>query len=280
MQGDVGCTQINVHAERKTPPPKDFYKRCETSFVHLLSINHCSAGNVAFPAVAGYKNNSATQELAVYFQHQKCLSNSRPLICRARTSFPYSRLYNVFMNTYIFLRHAETEKDPSRPAVEWGLTPDALEKIQSHIKNGVFKDVGVVITSTENKAIATAKPVCELLSLSSKEIANFNEVKRGTSFLSAEEFLAQKEQQLTQLDEAFDGAESARSALERFKQGIEILDKEYENQTILIVTHGTVLSLYFAELLGEFSKVFTRWNSLSFCAVGIVKNSKVEKDII
>ena len=184
------------------------------------------------------------------------------------------------MNTYIFLRHAETEKDPSRPAVEWDLTQDALEKLQSHIKDCVFKKVGVVITSTENKAIATAKPICELLNLPSKEIANFDEVKRGTSYLSAEEFLAQKEKQLTRLDEVFDDAESARAALERFKQGIEILDRKYENQTILIVTHGTVLSLYFAEILGKLDEVFARWNALIFCALGIIKDRKVIQDIV
>ena len=42
-------------------------------------------------------------------------------------------------NKYIFLRHAETMKDPTKHAKDWDLTPDALVKIQEYILENRFE---------------------------------------------------------------------------------------------------------------------------------------------
>ena len=56
--------------------------------------------------------------------------------------------------------------------------------------------------------------------------------------------------------------------------------KKYENKKILIVAHGTVMTLYFSYLQGELDKAFGRWKNLGFCDFGIIKNNKVIKDIM
>lgn len=68
-------------------------------------------------------------------------------------------------------------------------------------------------------------------------------------------------------------------ALERFKTGIAKLEEENEGQTILVITHGTVLTLYFAEQTGKWERIFDRWKRLPFCAIGLVENGKVVKDL-
>jgi broad specificity phosphatase PhoE len=104
-------------------------------------------------------------------------------------------------NTYIFLRHAETKKDPNRPAVEWVLAEDALLALQKHIDAEIFSEVEVIVTSTEEKAFATARPIIATLDdIPVLRESQFNEVKRGDAFLTDEEFLTQKKDQLTHLD--------------------------------------------------------------------------------
>lgn len=183
-------------------------------------------------------------------------------------------------NTYIFLRHAETVKDPEVHAKLWKLAPEGLDKIHDYIQSGVLSSVQHIFASEEHKAIATAQPIADTYSLPIESYAEFNEIKRGDRFLSDEEFLVQKRRQMTELEEEIDGGESGRHALERFHSGIEKLNHAYQDSTILIVTHGTVMSLYFAELTGNLDAAFERWERLPFCAMGIVQASKVEKDII
>ena len=51
------------------------------------------------------------------------------------------------------------------------------------------------------------------------------------------------------------------------------------NKKILIVAHGGVINLYFAKIIGQLDKVFERISTNTFCDYGIIKNSKVIKDI-
>ena len=77
---------------------------------------------------------------------------------------------------------------------------------------------------------------------------------------------------------AFNG-ESGNEALLRFKAGVEAVVKVNPNKTILIVTHGTVLNIYFADLLNSYDELQDRWNKTDFCAIGIVEDGSVIQDI-
>ena len=76
------------------------------------------------------------------------------------------------------------------------------------------------------------------------------------------------------------GWESSNKALSRFKGTIEEIDEKYKGKNILIVSHGTVLTLYFSDLLGKMENSMKRWEEIRFCAFGMVKNKKVIKDIV
>lgn len=179
----------------------------------------------------------------------------------------------------IFLRHARTQKDPLVNAANWVLSEDGKQQAKIVSDMQIMDSIDVIYISEEHKTLLTVEPLAEKLYKKPKALSFFNEVKRGDKFLTKEEFESEKVKQLKDLNySSFDG-ESGISSLARFKQGVEIVLKENPNKTILIVTHGTVLNIYFASLLGAYEELTTRWDRTNFCAIGVVENGKVIQDI-
>ncbi len=179
----------------------------------------------------------------------------------------------------IFLRHAHTKKDPLLNAAKWALSEEGTEQAVLVSGMQIMDQVDVMYISEEQKTFLTIEPLAIKLNKKPQPLSFFNEVKRGDKFLTKEEFEGEKLKQLTNLDyHAFDG-ESGNEALERFKGGIETVTKANPNKTILIVTHGTVLNIYFADLLNSYDELQDRWDRTDFCAIGIVENDSVIQDI-
>jgi broad specificity phosphatase PhoE len=173
-------------------------------------------------------------------------------------------------NKYLILRHAETIKDPNSHPKDWQLTPDALEKINEYILLGKFSNLTKIISSSEPKAVATGKPIAEYLKLPILEMEEFVEVKREKKFFTDEEFLIQKEKELYKRNEKVNGVESGNGAIARFKTGIEKIEQKYAEENILIITHGTIMTLFLADRKNDFSNIFMDWKNLKFCElVGI-----------
>lgn len=182
-------------------------------------------------------------------------------------------------NIFYFIRHAETQKDSSVPSIRWGLS-DAGEKQSQEIAiANTFNTIDIIISSEEEKAYATVKFLAGKLEKNVLRMSEFNEMVRGEKFLSKEEFEKLKREKLEDLDCKKDGGESGREALARFENGIKELDDAYENKTIMIASHGTVLALYFAKLGNTWNDIYTRWSRTGFCAWGRVADGVVERDV-
>lgn len=180
----------------------------------------------------------------------------------------------------IFLRHADTKKDPSLNAALWELSGDGKKQALEISKNPEMLNVDAVYVSEERKTLLTAGPILEKISKQAQALALFNEVRRGDKFLPKEEFEVEKNRQLADLSyRAFDG-ESGIEALKRFEEGIMQVSAINKGKVILVVTHGTILNIYFASLLNLQGKLLERWNKTGFCAYGITENGKVIKDIV
>ena len=180
----------------------------------------------------------------------------------------------------IFLRHADTEKDPSVNAALWGLSEKGKEQAQETAQIPLMKSVDVIYASEEQKTSLTVEPIAKMLGKKINPLAFFNEVKRGDKFLTKEEFEAEKVRQLEDLSYQAFGGESGLDALDRFKKGVSDVIEQNKGKTILIVTHGTVLTIYFGELMGAYKELPERWNKTAFCAYGVVEDRKIIKDII
>ncbi|NPD88414.1 MAG: histidine phosphatase family protein [Asgard group archaeon] len=185
-------------------------------------------------------------------------------------------------NEFIFLRHALTNVDLSKPADQWDLSEEGIKNIKEKVQSGVFDDIEIIISSAEKKALQTASFIAKKLDKKIKSNASFNELNRGFSYQTRKsEYDKKVERALTDKEECADNWESAKSTLDRFLVGVRALNLEFSNRKILIVCHGINLSLYFAHLLNiPDNQQFLRWKNLEFCAWGIVKNNKILKDIV
>lgn len=183
-------------------------------------------------------------------------------------------------NKIIFLRHAETEKNPLVNAALWGISEKGKVESREIASLEIMRNVDVIYVSEEQKTYLTAEPIIKRVGVTPTQRAAFNEVMRGDKFLSKEDFEKEKIKQLENLDyPAFDG-ETGVDALSRFTKGVSIALKENQNKNILIVTHGTILNIYFAKILDKQNELPERWRKTNFCAIGIIMDGKVIKDII
>jgi 2,3-bisphosphoglycerate-dependent phosphoglycerate mutase len=184
-------------------------------------------------------------------------------------------------NTLIFLRHAKTIQDKTKPSSQWRLAETGKKTAKELATSGIFDDVDIVISSNEKKAYQTAKPFADRISKRIIKISELGELNRDKGgLLTQENYKRTMVKIFKKSDFEVYKWETSRHALRRFKHAIEKIDKQYHNKKILIVTHGIVMSLYFADIQNIRDNIFMRWESLAFCAWGIVKNGKVIKDVI
>jgi len=178
------------------------------------------------------------------------------------------------------VRHSETEKDPNKNAVEWVLSTIGEEQAVELSNNIILQKANVIYSSNEIKSYLTIKPLADKLGLEIKQVEDLGEVKRGDKFLTKEEFEIEKFKQLEDLDYPAFGGETGNQALTRFESAIQKIEKENPDKNIIIVSHGTILNIYFAKLLDRFSAIKNRWKATEFGAIGIVENNFVIRDII
>ncbi len=184
-------------------------------------------------------------------------------------------------NILIFLRHAETKVNDKLIVSKWILTDKGKEEAELLLKSALFDDIEVIITSDEEKAFETAYPLSVSLNTPINRDEKLNEIDRdkGNYLSTKEEYNRIIQHTMEKRNESFNKWETANHALERFSKKVGEIGKIYTKKKILIVSHGVVINLYFAKILGCLDVVFERWLSNSFCDYGIIQNGKVLKDI-
>lgn len=184
------------------------------------------------------------------------------------------------MSKLIFLRHAETQKDPSINAALWGLSEKGKQQAIDIANNPLLSEVDVIYVSSEPKTLHTVDFLLKKLKLKPIQNESFDEVRRGDGFYSKDDFENEKKLQLSDLSYKAFGGESCEDALSRFKKGIDEVLGNNNQQKVLIVTHGTILNVYFAYLLNDFKDLPERWEKTKFGALGVVEKGQVVKDIV
>jgi 2,3-bisphosphoglycerate-dependent phosphoglycerate mutase len=183
-------------------------------------------------------------------------------------------------NRIIFLRHADTEKNPLVSAVLWTLSEKGVIQSQGILNIPEMLDVDVIYASSEKKTFLTVEPLSKKINKLISTSFLFDEVKRGDKFLTKEGFEKEKILQLSDLSYNAFGGESGNEALARFRRGVDWVTENNPGKTILIVTHGTILNIYFSYLMDNFPQLPERWRKTEFCAYGVIENGLLIKDII
>lgn len=181
------------------------------------------------------------------------------------------------MTTIIFIRHAPTTINKDIPAKNWSLTANSrvlctilAQKIKHH-------NIKQIYTSSEKKAQLTGQYIADELELKNLTISpNIQETASSTFYETQAEFREKVKLAMQYPHELRFGTETFHDAKSRFSAQVENLAQQHLNQTIAIVTHGRILSMYLGDIMQEAPEII--WDRLQMPAFAVL--SWEEKTII
>ena len=152
-------------------------------------------------------------------------------------------------NHLIFVRHAAVSVDPSVNSHQWPLTADG--RSATHQLAHKLKPFSPqrIFTSQEPKAVATGAALAEALALTTKAVTGLQEHdRRGVPYFEQKvDFETAVAQLFSYPDELVFGNETAVQAQERFETAVNHLFQTYPQETLILTTHGTVLTLFICQ---------------------------------
>jgi broad specificity phosphatase PhoE len=162
----------------------------------------------------------------------------------------------------ILVRHAAPEIDQDRPPQLWHLSSQGMAATVALA--AYLEPLGPdrIVTSTAPKAFETGRILAEHLAIGVLPAAGFEEQhRRAEDWLPSAAFARAVEQALEAPDELVFGHETMSAARQRFEAALEgELASGGAGETLVVVTHGSVLSAFVARLTG--AAAFALWRSL------------------
>jgi broad specificity phosphatase PhoE len=156
----------------------------------------------------------------------------------------------------LLVRHSAPELDPSTPSEEWRLSEDGRRRCRPLAERLARYEPRVLLASSEPKARETAELVAPALGLEVQLSDGLRETERRTvGWLTPEDLDRRIWELFERPGDVVFGEESAAAALARFEAAVAGLP-----EPAVVVTHGTVLSLYAAPRIGR--DAYELWGSL------------------
>lgn len=194
------------------------------------------------------------------------------------------------MITFVFIRHAKTIPEKNVLSYLWDLDQDGEGKIAKIANLKIIQELDYLYASTEKKAIETAKGVTKKLpKMKFSNVVTDPRIRevdrsRGKFYENPDEFKMIVKESFENKDQSIHNWESCVNALNRFIEFIRDLELKYASTdvTIGIVSHGTIMALYFAKIGNYYSdvtKLFKMWEDMPFCAWGIITDNKIIRNL-
>lgn len=156
----------------------------------------------------------------------------------------------------LLVRHSVPKIDPSVPAAEWRLSDEGRARCAALAERVGAHGAELVVSSPEPKARETAELLGALLGLEVHELADLREQeRRSVGWLDRDELAEVIRRFFAEPDRVVFGDESAAEALARFSRAVDGLA-----HGAVVVSHGTVISLYVADRTGR--EAFEVWSGL------------------
>jgi broad specificity phosphatase PhoE len=156
----------------------------------------------------------------------------------------------------LLVRHSAPELDPSVPSEEWGLSEEGRRRCGPLAERVGAHGPELLVSSSEPKARETAELIGRPLGLDVQLVDGLRETARRTvGWLEPDELEHGIRALFSRPDEVVYGEESASAALARFEAAVAGLPER-----AVVVSHGTVISLYVAAKTGR--DPFELWRSL------------------
>lgn len=165
------------------------------------------------------------------------------------------------MKYLILVKHSLPEIKKSLPAREWKLSEEG--RLRAHLlaeKLWLYQPE-VIVSSVEPKATETAEIIAREHKLKLQITDDLHEHDRSTiSYLSKDEFEMAVRGFFMNPGLLVFGNETANEAHFRFSKAVDSTLNAHQNRTTVIVSHGTVISLFVSRLTG-ISGLYL-WNEL------------------
>ncbi|MBE2239541.1 MAG: histidine phosphatase family protein [Caldilineaceae bacterium] len=171
------------------------------------------------------------------------------------------------MTLLYLITHAHTQVEPALDAVHWRLSSTGQAQAEALAALPFWRDIDRILVSHEAKTRLTIAPVVAKRRIQIVAGGQFDEVARPGW---VEEYSARVQDFFATPDRSVGGWEPAAHALQRFLAGITLYVTPCGAEQIALVSHGLVLSLYRAHLLGQWPADFDAWRQLGFAAVACV----------
>jgi broad specificity phosphatase PhoE len=187
------------------------------------------------------------------------------------------------MSQYLILvKHSVPEIVESVPARDWKLSDIGRARAERLAELLKQYQPELIVSSREPKAKETAEIIAQVHQLSHHVVEDLHEHDRSNvPYLVHDEFHISVREFFQQPNELVFGRETADQAHARFYRRVHSLLNEYRNKTVVIVTHGTVISLFVSHLTG--SSGFEIWNMLglpSFIAMDLQSSDLIVRNTI
>jgi broad specificity phosphatase PhoE len=165
------------------------------------------------------------------------------------------------MRTLILVKHSLPEIVPTAPASTWRLGDEGRRRCAVLAGRLATWQPATIIASEEPKAGETAALVAARLQLPWATAPGLHEHERDTvGFLDAEAWHAAVAAFFARPARLVLGSETAHQARHRFSGALDEVLSQHQQGTLVIVAHGTVISLYVAHQAG--GDPFALWQRL------------------
>lgn len=181
------------------------------------------------------------------------------------------------MHHLILIRHSITKQQLTVSSHEWTLTDEGCARCKILAEQLRPYHVERMFSSPETRARLTATLTAAELHLPAPEVLDgVEETHRATAPFTAtiEAFQAAIRAAMQQPEALLFGEETFGAALRRFTRAINGLLEAYPGQTLAVVTHGTILALYLAQVSGQ--DTFELWQGLEMPAYVVLSLPEIK----
>jgi broad specificity phosphatase PhoE len=183
------------------------------------------------------------------------------------------------MRTLILVKHAGPQIEPDVSADQWRLSPRGVELCKPLAERLRPFDPTIVISSREPKAVQTAEGIARRLNLPHRVGENLHEHDRSNvPHMRSAEFISIVELFFRKPDELVLGRETAKQALDRFQRALEKVLQEHPDETVAIVSHGTVIALFVASHSDRSG--FELWRKLGLPSFVVMSRPQLQVETI
>jgi broad specificity phosphatase PhoE len=166
-----------------------------------------------------------------------------------------------FMYKLILVKHSLPEILPEIPASEWHLSAEGRLRCQALADELAGHGPDLIFSSSEPKAEETAQIIAQQLVNPLYIVPGLHEHERKTvRFTNEEQFKSSVKEFFEQPDAMVFGEETAAQSLNRFSSAVNQLLSQNRDQNLVVVSHGTVITLFVANNCGI--EPFLFWSRL------------------